>query len=206
MPHSNYTNAQGEVYPSVTEVLGSSPKPWLDKWRQKWGIRAEQKTTAASNVGSSFHLYAELLTKNVMVDGVVGRRLYKMLENFEAWRIESGFVPRETELHVVSHQYKYAGTLDAIGTLGKGKVLLLFDWKTSSGIYPEMAEQLAAYAQAYFEMTNVRIKKGYIVHISKDKPNHKLTVKAFTLGPRVFNKFLKKLEKFHGSLRNGAIR
>ncbi len=69
--------------------------------------------------------------------------------------------------------------------------LIVGDWKTGSRIYADHALQLAAYAQAYKEQTGKEIKVGIIVHVSKDKPYHRVTVKTFKLGKRVFNKFLK---------------
>lgn len=191
MGHRSYISPEGEAYPSVTEVLNYPPKPWLEKWKEDWGKRAEQKIQAAINIGTEFHLCTEDDQKETSTN-----RLKRMVEEFFCWVIENGFKVKEKELHVVSHMYHYAGTFDAVGTLGKSKELCLFDWKTSSGIYPDMALQLSAYAQAYKEQTGVKIKTGYIVHVSKDKPNHKLTVKRYTLGKRLFNKFLKRLNAY----------
>jgi CRISPR/Cas system-associated exonuclease Cas4 (RecB family) len=58
-----------------------------------------------------------------------------------------------------------------------------------------MALQLSAYAEAYNEMYGTKIKTGLIVHVDKYHP-HKLTVKEFKLGKRVFKKFLKLREMF----------
>lgn len=121
-----------------------------------------------------------------------------MLARLEVWLESSGFKPLETELHVVSHKYRYAGTLDAVGYLAdKPTALIVLDWKTSSGIYPDMAEQLVAYAQAYYEDKGIWIKKGIIVHVSKDKPHHKLTIKEYKLTKVLLNKFLRKLKEFN---------
>lgn len=152
---------------------------------------------AAANVGTAFHDLAEKLTKNEDVMAPANRRLYKMLVQFEAWRHKNALRVTHTELHVVSTVYKYQGTLDAIGYLAhRPKVLCLFDWKTGSGIYSDMALQLVAYAQAYFEQTGVWIKRGIIVHVSKDKPHHTLTLKEYTLDKRLLNKFLKRLKTY----------
>lgn len=194
MPHVDHIE-DGVRYPSVTEIIGCVPKPWLDRWRQKWGKRAEQKTRAATNCGTAFHAGAEGLVLNRFV--TESGRVYAMLTNFVRWAERSGFTPKETELHVVSKIYKYAGTFDATGYQAGDKKLRLYDWKTSSSIYPEMALQLSAYAQAYFEQTGIRITKGVIVHVSKDKPRHKLAVQEYTLGKRLFKKFLKRLEYYN---------
>lgn len=193
MPHQDYI-VDGTKYPSVTEILSFRPKPWLQKWKDKWGILADRKVLCATTVGTRFHEGAEALSRGFRVAYPSDRRLAKMLERYEEWLNTSFFVPLETELHVVSRTYKFHGTFDAIGTIGKGTFLI--DYKTSSGIYPEMAEQLAAYAQAYYEETGKRITRGLIVHVSKDKPMHTLTVKEYSLTKTLFNKFLKRLKEY----------
>jgi hypothetical protein len=196
MPHRDLI-IDGIKYPSVTEVLSSRPKPWLDAWHEKWGRRAEQKAYEATLVGRRFHEGVDaMLSASPVTPLYTSVRLAKMWQRFKAWVLEVGFEVKETELHVISHKYTYQGTFDATGYLRGGKELYLFDWKTSSGIYADMALQLSAYAQAYYEQTGIRIKKGLIVHISKDKPGHKLSVKEYALGKRLFNKFLKRLEEY----------
>lgn len=196
VPHIDLI-VDGIRYPSVTEILGGKPKPWLEVWREKWGVLADRKTKAATNVGTAFHDAAERLANGEAVVMPHNKRLAGMLVTFERWLMESGFKVGTTELHVVSHVHKYQGTFDAVGYLAdKPKTLVLFDWKTSSGIYPDMALQLAAYALAYKEEYGIEIKRGIIVHISKDKPGHKITIKEYKLGKRLINKFLKRLKEF----------
>ncbi len=192
--HDHYVD--GEYYPSVTTILSGRPKPWLEKWREKWGVLAERKTACANVIGTEFHWYAEHLAQGDEMIEPANRRLLGMVKRFDEWVVASGIKVKETELHVVSKEYKYAGTFDAVGTLPGSRKLMLFDWKTSAGIYPDMELQLAAYAQAYKEQTGIEIKKGVIVLVSKDKPFHKLTVKTYTLGRRPIKAFLKRLEDF----------
>lgn len=197
MPHVEL-NIDGVHIPSVTEVLGSAPKPWLDRWREKWGVLADRKMHAAGRIGTRFHEGVEALVwGRVYSVDENNRRLYGMLARFEEWREASGFKPEKTELHVVSRLYGYQGTFDATGYLASHpKRLVLFDWKTSNAIYPEMQLQLAAYALALKEQTGVDIKYGVIVLILKDKPKHKIIVKEYKLGKRLTNKFLKRLKEY----------
>lgn len=53
-----------------------------------------------------------------------------------------------TEASVYNRSEKYAGTLDAIATIGGRRLLL--DTKTGKGVYPEVGLQLAAYRFAEF--------------------------------------------------------
>lgn len=191
MPHKAHS-VNGEYYPSVTEILNGKPKPWLDAWKAKWGVWADRKVKAATDIGTDFHKSIEDV--NYIVKTL---RTARMSENFWQWAANKGLKVKASELHVVSEMYQYHGTFDAVGYLkDKPKTLCLFDWKTSSGIYPDMGLQLAAYAQAYKEQTGIEIKRGIIVHVSKDKPHHKVTVKEYTLGKRLFKKFVKRKMEF----------
>jgi hypothetical protein len=92
-----------------------------------------------------------------------------MAASFADWAYGAEFVPEVQEFKVISRQYRYHGTLDAVGTRHGSNLLELFDWKSSSDIYKENGYQLAAYAQAYYETTGIRLKSGGIVHVSKDR-------------------------------------
>lgn len=197
MPHVDLI-LDGKRVPSVTEILGAKSKPWLEAWRTKWGILAERKTACANAIGTAFHSGAERLSRGEDVVRPSNRRLGKMLERIDAWFVSEGFKLVEAELHVISRKHWYHGTFDAIGTLKRfGSAIVLIDYKTSSAIYPDMAEQLAAYAEALYEDVGTRVKIGLIVHVSKDKPHHKITVKEYKLGKRLLNKFLKKLRQYN---------
>jgi hypothetical protein len=199
VPHSE-TFIDGVWYPSVSTVIGAQPKPWIQAWRVKWGDLAERKMYLASEIGTAFHDCVEqyLDTGSFIVHhgesgsglppSCVGR-VAGMVESFIEWALSIDGTIEHTELKVISKAHRYSGTCDAIGKIGKKR--LLIDWKTGSAIYGDMDLQLVAYAQAYNEMTGSKIKDGLIVHISKDKPHFKLKTKEFKLGKRVFAKFLK---------------
>lgn len=195
MPHSE-AYIDGIWYPSVSTIIGAESKPWLDAWREKWGSLAVRKTEAANKIGTEFHRcveeYLERGSFTIDYDHLsqnMRRRIIGMMTSFMRWaKMVDGDI-HDTELKVVSRQYAYSGTLDAVGTF-KNK-LMLYDWKTSSRIYPDMDLQLVAYAQAYFEQTGLKLKEGMIVHVSKDKPDFKLTTKTFKLGKSPLKRFLK---------------
>ncbi len=193
--HSNFI-VDGIRYPSVTEILGAQPKPWLDMWKAKWGILADRKVQAACNIGDDFDSAVTHRVNGVEYEATY-RRTWKMLLKFiKVFEIPYYFVPEVVQIHVVSNAYKFHGTFDAIGRINGKDELCLFDWKTSSSIYPDYALQLAAYAIAYEEQTGIKIKRGFIVHVSKDKPHHDVTVKEYKLGKLLRNKFLKRLSDY----------
>jgi hypothetical protein len=204
MPHTE-TYIGGIWYPSVSTIIGSKPKPWLEAWKEEWGVLAERKAKIANAIGTEFHRCVDswLTTQTYAVlppaiDGFVMPstipRVEGMMRSFVAWAEETNGIIYDTELKVVSHLYTYSGTLDAVGTFGKK--LVVYDWKTSSRIYDDMQLQLSAYGQAYKEQEGRQAKLGIIVCVSKDKPSYRLTTKEFKLGKRAFNKFLELREKF----------
>jgi hypothetical protein len=207
MPHSE-TYIDGIWYPSVTTIMDGKPMPWLDAWKEKWGLLALRKTMISSAIGTEFHRCVEsyintgdYIVMDATIDGLplhgTSVRVAGMMRSFAKWAnaVDAGI--HHTERKIISREYVYSGTLDAVGTLN-GKPML-FDWKTSSRIYDDMQLQLAAYAQAYNEehrksgldIIHKDVKDGTIVCVSKDKPNFKLTIKQFKLGKRPFKQFLK---------------
>lgn len=153
----------------------------------------------AAAIGTAFHdcveqyLDGRMYVVNMQKYTSCARRVVGMMESWVAWAQSVDGTIDHTELKLVSLAYKYSGTCDAVGKIGKTR--LLIDWKTGSAIYSDMDLQLVAYAQAYNEMTGSNIKEGLIVHVSKDRP-HKLKTKQFKLGKRVFGKFLKLRQMF----------
>lgn len=61
------------------------------------------------------------------------------------WFANTNIKVTHTELGLMSKVHKFGGTLDAVGTDAKGRVILL-DWKTSNAVYGDYLYQLAAYA------------------------------------------------------------
>ena len=126
--------------------------------------------------GTEIHRIAETIIHGGMEEVPVEIAGYVTgyVDFIDKWSAE----PILTEKVVGSRLWSYAGTFDAIlkfhrGPL-KGKVYLC-DWKTSSGVYGEMAMQLIAYGKADFYLDEngkecqLPAIDGYgIVHISPE--------------------------------------
>jgi hypothetical protein len=69
--------------------------------------------------------------------------------NFLEWKKMVNLRVHKTEINLVSEKYKYGGTPDCIGYVTDK--LALLDWKTGSGVYPEMLIQCMAYKQLWEE-------------------------------------------------------
>jgi len=110
----------------------------------------------AMDIGSEIHhLIEQYLKDGKDVDFTEKRP--EVVQGFTAflkWDNENGCEWLETEKPVVSEDYGYAGTLDAICKFTKGKLagkIYVIDFKSSKAIYPEYATQIIAYAQARTE-------------------------------------------------------
>jgi hypothetical protein len=110
----------------------------------------ESRDRAAAR-GTDVHALAEAIMHDQEVE--VPRELRGYVTGYvdmiDAWQI----TPVLTEKVIGNRDWWYAGTFDAIVDIGAGPFAgqrMLLDWKTSKGVYPETACQLAAYQNAEF--------------------------------------------------------
>lgn len=193
-----YRDANGARVPGVTTLLGTGlPKPALINWAanataeaaiDRWDeltelppsarLKALQKARyedrdAAANKGTRVHELAEQLVagKEVAVPDDIAGHCESYVAFLQDWDPE----PVLIEAVVMSHKHGYAGTLDAILDIdGIGRVLL--DIKTSrSGIFGEVALQLAAYryADVYIdeagaEQPMLPVDQAFALHVRGD--------------------------------------
>ncbi len=162
-----------ELYPSVTNVLDVLAKPWLGAWAAKmvaefaWDSRdvlmqierdaavdmlkgaIRRKRDRAADLGSVIHAFIEALVTGAPAPSLEEehRPFIRAVEGFldefdpefvvvEGTVFSSDFPP----------ELRYGGTFDFLARVD-GK-LLLGDYKTGSGVYDEVALQLAALRHA----------------------------------------------------------
>ncbi|MGZ4621499.1 MAG: hypothetical protein ACXVGF_04575 [Blastococcus sp.] len=164
----------GKPIPGVTTLLGKGlPKPAIPYWAAKTvaefvidnpeqveqlrqmgrgpavaalkGVPWERRDEAAVR-GTDVHALAEEVLHGREVD--VPEHLVAHVEGYARWVDAFGVEPVLTERQVAHRSLWYAGTFDAIVTIGGVRWLL--DWKTSKGVYGSTALQCAAYAGAEF--------------------------------------------------------
>jgi len=179
----------GRFVPGVTTVLKVLNKPALVPWAARmaadhWlsavtdgrtdyeAIHKEsrgahsKKSKGAANIGNNVHEYAECYFKKLDLPKLKTDQAKRGAEAFHKW-IDSRHVRiLASERRVFSKEFYYAGTCDFIaeidGILGVG------DIKTSSGIYPEMRLQTAAYQHAIQEETGSKFEVRWIVRFDKE--------------------------------------
>ena len=186
----------GEVFPSVTTILGAINKPQLVDWAAKqaaiYAVREQPRlsklstelavaeiatthkriTELSSEIGTHVH---ECIESQIAVDNVEHNPWPEHMRHFDRWK--QAYKPEFllSEATVYNRTVCYAGTLDMVANIGG--VITLIDIKTGKNLYPEVALQLAAYANGEFvgsedkvngqwcEMKLPRIEAAGVLHL-----------------------------------------
>ena len=209
-----YRTIGGERVPSVTTILSVINKPGLVNWAAREAAKEAIKQVKAANltlipttaelneieetarrahtrirddaaeIGVAIHevIEARLQGKVVEPSREVPEHVVRNVNEFFNDSL-MGFSVFEREL-VVAHPWPFAGTLDAI--LKIGDKLILIDWKTSSGIYPEMALQVSAYSKAYEYTHKYKVDEAWVVRFPKTNDPVELVVANIDRGWEAF--------------------
>lgn len=139
----------GDRFPSVTEVLGAVNLCDLS------AIPLENLENA-SRRGQLVHSWIELEAGGHLGPGAEpDEELEPYVHGFRRFVEETGFEIEDQELVVVSRTHRYAGTLDLVGTYGKGKLRGrrgIVDLKAAAQIMPWTRLQVMGYGLALEEM------------------------------------------------------
>ena len=175
----HYVTPAGELYPSITTILGELNKAAIQKWRKRVGETEANKISGkASRRGTSVHSVCESYIKNE--DGFLDGQTPNIIELFKT--IEP-FLERVDNIHGVelalySKHFGVAGRTDLIAEFDG--VLSVIDYKTSNKIKKkEWCEsyfaQGAFYGIAYEELTKIPVSQVVIV-IAVDNEHPQLFV------------------------------
>lgn len=153
------------LVPSVTNVIGILDKPALPRWAAKsvaisaWELRTSlanmdeaeaidvlkgspwRKSQRAADRGTTIHSWLQARVLDDVLP-VVDGEASDYVDAAESWY--QRFKPTAIHTEVTLFADDYAGTADAILQI-EGETWLV-DYKTSSGLYPEVALQLSALA------------------------------------------------------------
>jgi len=171
----HYVTPEGELYPSITTILGEFSKASIQAWRKRVGETEANKISGkASRRGTSVHSICESYIKNE--DGYLNGQTPNIIELFKT--IEP-FLERIDNVHGVelglySDHFGVAGRTDLIAEFD-GK-LSVIDYKTSNRTKKkEWCESYFAqgsfYAIAYEELTQIPVSQVVIViAVDNDQP------------------------------------
>lgn len=154
-PKAGYYLPNKELVPGTTTIISRfKDSGALMHWAASQGQLVERGVIKhwrdaaenAANIGTQAHEAIEAFIRGNPVD-LTGSdpKVKQAYDNAMSWlqstKIE--IVPELQEIQLVSIDYKFGGTPDAIG-LHEGK-LVLIDWKTSNSVYSDYLIQMAAY-------------------------------------------------------------
>jgi ATP-dependent exoDNAse (exonuclease V) beta subunit len=162
-----YETPAGELYPSITSILGEFSKASIQAWRKRVGAEEANKVSGkASRRGTRLHSVCESYIQND--DGFLTGELPHITELFKT--IEP-FLERIDNVHGVelglySDHFGVAGRTDLIAEFD-GK-LSVIDYKTSNRTKKkEWCEsyfaQCAFYAVAYEELTKIPVPQVVVI-------------------------------------------
>jgi len=151
-----YVTPEGNVYPSITSILGWQPKPGIDKWRKEVGsVEANRIMKESSELGTMVHDLCEQYLYNIPLNHEYSDEAVSV---FNRLRFILGNVDNiyGLELPLYSDMLKVAGTADCVAEYNG--VLSVIDFKTSRRAKKEnwitdYYIQAFFYAVAFYEMS-----------------------------------------------------
>lgn len=162
-----YVTPEGNKYPSITTILGSGDKPWLNDWRQSLGFeKADKEMKRAADRGTAVHLMVERFLNNE--DKPTRGMQTDHITEFNTLRLHlkkiNNIVTQESALW--SDMLRTAGRVDCIGEY-QGK-LSIIDFKTSTtsknmGMIQSYWLQTTAYAIMFQERYGIQIDQAVII-------------------------------------------
>ncbi len=159
-PRKGYRLQDGTKVPGTTTVIGRfKDSGGLLFWAFAQGKLAEQglinklydKADEAADLGTIAHEYIDnhIHGKPIELDRENAGPAVTAFETYLKWEKAYSVEFVETEMLLVSEEYKFGGTPDAVGIVNDE--LCLIDWKTSNAVYTDHLIQLAAYGQLWNE-------------------------------------------------------
>ena len=204
MAHTIYKNESGKRLKSVTTIINGNlgwNKGNLLGWTRKHCLNGEDSLKLlkeAGKIGTLAHIMIEEFIKG----GAVKLDEYNPSEisqaktayyGFYNWFANNNITFHETELKLVSEEYQFGGTFDAICEVN-GK-LVICDWKTSNAVYDEFLIQLGAYRQLIQENLGYDIRGAILLRLDKEEKGvyeeHHYKIKDLNWGWKMFKLLLK---------------
>jgi len=167
--HPQYILPNGEVVPSVTQILNAViAKPGLQRWANQLGLNnksLDNESRATLDIGKLLHAYIQADLEGAVVD----KRGYmpeqsdsakKSFAQYLRWKDGKQIKVIKTEYVMVSEKYRYGGTIDAL--LEIDGELTLLDWKTSTHISLDYKLQIVAYLYLLQEQNIIPSRVGVL--------------------------------------------
>lgn len=169
-----YTKKE-KYYPSVTSILQFFPKnKFFENWLKDVGHNADVIARKAADEGTQVHDAIERYLKGERIEWLdenghskYSLDIWKMILKFHDFWSTHKPTLIESEIHLFSDKYIYAGTCDLVVEINKEKWLL--DIKTSNSLHTSYDLQLAAYVQAWNETFEEKIDRIGVLWLKSSK-------------------------------------
>lgn len=178
----------GNFVPGVTSILQCLGKPALIPWAagmaSNYWLKAVQsgrrdydlihkeskgahrrEAQVAADIGHNVHDYAECWFKKKELPILKTDQAKRGVAGFHKWLDSHKVEVLASERRLFSKEHYYAGTCDFVAKIDD--VMGVGDIKTSSGIYPEMRFQTAAYQHALQEEKGIKFPVRWIIRFDK---------------------------------------
>lgn len=122
----------------------------------------------AAGIGTEAHSWIEQYVSGKKPPMPEKEGAAKAITGFLEWVKSNKVKFLASEKLVYSKKHGYAGTLDAIATVGSEKKPYIIDYKVSNGLYPGVALQTAAYQFAESEESGTKYAGRWAIRLSKE--------------------------------------
>jgi hypothetical protein len=185
--HTRYKTKDGIIVPSVTTIIGLLNKPALVPWANKLGLEGidvKKYVDKLAEIGTLAHQvildYFKIQETDFFEYGaeVIDKAQNSFL-SFLEWAKGKRIKPILIEKEGVSEGWGFGGKFDFYGEVEE--ILTLIDFKSGSGIYEEMAYQLAAYKTLveYDFAVPYKVERAMILRIPRTE-DEKFEIKVWT--------------------------
>lgn len=172
---NRYYTRNGIYYPSVTSILQYMPKgKFFENWLKDVGHNADIIARKAADEGNQVHDAVERYLQGEKLSLIdengyskYSIDVWKMILKFHNFWVTYKPTLIESEIHLFSEKYTYAGTCDLVLEINGEKWLL--DIKTSNSLHVGQNLQLSAYAQAWNEIYEEKIDRIGILWMKSSK-------------------------------------
>ena len=203
MAHTIYKNKNDKRLKSVTTIINGNlgwSKGALIGWTRKHCLNGDDSMKLlkeAGRIGTLAHIMIEEFIKGgvVKLDDYTPNEISQAKTAYYAfynWIANNNVEFHETELKLVSEQYQFGGTFDAVCEVNGN--LVICDWKTSTGVYDEFLIQLGAYRQLIKENLDHNIRGAILLRLDKEETvyeEHHYKIKDLNWGWKMFKLLLK---------------
>lgn len=172
-----YKTEDGTRVPGVTTITGRfKDAGGLVQWAYQQGLAGKDINETRDDAATAGSLAHDLIERRIHGDITApvetsniehAAKALNALAQFDRWIASKAIRFTHTELPLVSELYRFGGTLDAVG-IGPGGEVVLVDWKSSNGVYPEYIVQLGGYSLLLLECLAITVSAAVLLRFDKD--------------------------------------